>query len=156
MGMESCPAYSWSSLIITITVSHEGACVCVQGSFLQNVIRTLCVLGVGMIMGDGVLTPAISVVSAIEGLGNIPGGGGNISRSQSPQSHSSLSVLCISGRTLSATADTLPAGGLHRCEIHHGTILGLVHALHPLLVVQDIDLLCCPRNISESLTRPLN
>ncbi|CAK0787458.1 hypothetical protein CVIRNUC_010678 [Coccomyxa viridis] len=52
----------------------------VEGRFLQIVIRTLCVLGVGMIMGDGVLTPAISVVSAIEGLGNIPGGGGNIPR----------------------------------------------------------------------------
>ena len=31
-------------------------------------IRVLVVLGVGMIMGDGVLTPAISVVSACEGL----------------------------------------------------------------------------------------
>ena len=61
-----------------------------QGRFLQIVIRTLCVLGVGMIMGDGVLTPAISVVSAIEGLGNIPGGGGNIPRSQSP-SHNAFS-----------------------------------------------------------------
>ena len=32
------------------------------------VIRTLVVIGVGMIMGDGVLTPAVSVVSAVEGL----------------------------------------------------------------------------------------
>lgn len=64
--------------------------MCVQGRFLQIVIRTLCVLGVGMIMGDGVLTPAISVVSAIEGLGNVPGGGGNIPRSQSP-SHNAFS-----------------------------------------------------------------
>jgi hypothetical protein len=55
----------------------------VQTRFLQVVVRTLCVLGVGMIMGDGVLTPAISVVSAIEGLGQIPGGAGNIDRSES-------------------------------------------------------------------------
>ena len=110
MGMELCPAHSWSSLIITITVSHEGACVCVQGRFLQIVIRTLCVLGVGMIMGDGVLTPAISVVSAIEGLGNIPGGGGNIPRSQFPQSQCSqpLPVLCISCRLLPAAVDSSP------------------------------------------------
>ena len=33
-----------------------------------QVIRILVVFGVGAIMGDGVLTPAISVVSAMEGL----------------------------------------------------------------------------------------
>jgi hypothetical protein len=40
----------------------------VQNYHTQNVLRVLVVLGVGMIMGDGVLTPAISVVSACEGL----------------------------------------------------------------------------------------
>ena len=70
----------------------------VQTRFLQVVVRTLCVLGVGMIMGDGVLTPAISVVSAIEGLGQIPGGAGNIDRSECPhlallQMHSSLRTV---------------------------------------------------------------
>ena len=55
---------------------------CSQSRFLQILVRTLCVLGVGMIMGDGVLTPAISVVSAIEGLGQIPGGGGTLERSE--------------------------------------------------------------------------
>lgn len=70
----------------------------VQTRFLQVVVRTLCVLGVGMIMGDGVLTPAISVVSAIEGLGQIPGGAGNIDRSECPhlallQMHSSLRIV---------------------------------------------------------------
>ena len=39
-----------------------------QNRRLQVVIRTLVVIGVGMIMGDGVLTPAVSVVSAVEGL----------------------------------------------------------------------------------------
>ncbi len=39
-----------------------------QNHHTQNIIRVLVVLGVGMIMGDGVLTPAISVVSACEGL----------------------------------------------------------------------------------------
>ena len=39
-----------------------------QNRTVQVVIRTLVVVGVGMIMGDGVLTPAVSVVSAIEGL----------------------------------------------------------------------------------------
>jgi KUP system potassium uptake protein len=34
----------------------------------QNVLRVLVVLGVGAILGDGVLTPAVSVVSACEGL----------------------------------------------------------------------------------------
>lgn len=34
----------------------------------QRSIRVAVVIGVGMIMGDGVLTPAISVVSAAEGL----------------------------------------------------------------------------------------
>ena len=43
-------------------------CGCAQNGHTQNVIRVLVVLGVGMIMGDGVLTPAISVVSACEGL----------------------------------------------------------------------------------------
>lgn len=52
-------------------------------------------LGVGMIMGDGVLTPAISVVSAIEGLGQIPGGGGNIERSKQP-----LKISTVSGCSL--------------------------------------------------------
>ena len=35
---------------------------------MQNVIRTLVVIGVGMILGDGVLTPSVSVLSAMEGL----------------------------------------------------------------------------------------
>ncbi|KAK9823651.1 hypothetical protein WJX72_004427 [[Myrmecia] bisecta] len=35
---------------------------------LQLIVRIMVVIGVGAIMGDGVLTPAISVVSAIEGL----------------------------------------------------------------------------------------
>jgi len=64
--------------------TQKSVCVCLQTRFLQILVRTLCVLGVGMIMGDGVLTPAISVVSAIEGLGQIPGGGGNIERSKRP------------------------------------------------------------------------
>lgn len=40
-------------------ISHAG---------VQRVLLVAVVLGVGLIMGDGVLTPAISVVSAIEGL----------------------------------------------------------------------------------------
>ncbi|KAK9819481.1 hypothetical protein WJX81_002292 [Elliptochloris bilobata] len=40
----------------------------ISNKTLQVVIRTLVVIGVGMIMGDGVLTPAVSVVSAVEGL----------------------------------------------------------------------------------------
>lgn len=39
-----------------------------QNRHTQNILRVLVVAGVGMIMGDGVLTPAISVVSACEGL----------------------------------------------------------------------------------------
>jgi len=34
----------------------------------MQVIRVLVVFGVGAIIGDGVLTPAISVISSIEGL----------------------------------------------------------------------------------------
>ena len=34
----------------------------------SQVIRVLVVFGVGAIIGDGVLTPAISVISSIEGL----------------------------------------------------------------------------------------
>ena len=34
----------------------------------SQVIRVLVVFGVGAIIGDGVLTPAISVLSSIEGL----------------------------------------------------------------------------------------
>ncbi|KAK9819477.1 hypothetical protein WJX81_000858 [Elliptochloris bilobata] len=34
----------------------------------QSVLRTLVVIGVGMIMGDGVLTPSVSVLSSMEGL----------------------------------------------------------------------------------------
>ncbi|KAK9804738.1 hypothetical protein WJX72_002866 [[Myrmecia] bisecta] len=36
--------------------------------WLQLIVRYMVVIGVGAIMGDGVLTPAISVVSAVEGL----------------------------------------------------------------------------------------
>ncbi len=35
---------------------------------MQVALRTLVVIGVGMIIGDGVLTPSISVLSSIEGL----------------------------------------------------------------------------------------
>ena len=42
--------------------------MCAQNRHTQNILRVLVVAGVGMIMGDGVLTPAISVVSACEGL----------------------------------------------------------------------------------------
>lgn len=35
---------------------------------LLQIIRVLVVFGVGAIIGDGVLTPAISVLSSIEGL----------------------------------------------------------------------------------------
>ena len=42
----------------------------VQSQCVQRTVRVLVVLGVGMIMGDGVLTPAVSVVSACEGLQN--------------------------------------------------------------------------------------
>ena len=73
----------------------------VQSRFLQILVRTLCVLGVGMIMGDGVLTPAISVISAIEGLGQIPGGGGTLERSKPDTSahtqHASSHVLPCNG-----------------------------------------------------------
>lgn len=34
----------------------------------QRVLRVLVVMGVGFIMGDGVLTPSMSVLSAVEGL----------------------------------------------------------------------------------------
>lgn len=40
-------------------ISHKGT---------QRCLMVAVVLGVGLIMGDGVLTPAISVVAAIEGL----------------------------------------------------------------------------------------
>jgi hypothetical protein len=39
-----------------------------QGKRMQVALRTLVVVGVGMIAGDGVLTPSISVLSSIEGL----------------------------------------------------------------------------------------
>ncbi|CAL8467497.1 g7035 [Coccomyxa elongata] len=40
----------------------------IESRHTQSILRVLVVAGVGMIMGDGVLTPAISVVSACEGL----------------------------------------------------------------------------------------
>lgn len=40
----------------------------VAGNVVQEALRFMVVLGVGAIMGDGVLTPAVSVVSAVEGL----------------------------------------------------------------------------------------
>ena len=108
--------------------------MCMQGRFLQIVIRTLCVLGVGMIMGDGVLTPAISVVSAIEGLGNIPGGGGNIPRSQSPN-HSALSPCqCCAFPADPCRSVQIPSV-LAACSAVQSIIMSLVHALHPFWVV---------------------
>ncbi len=35
---------------------------------MQTVLRTLVVIGVGMVLGDGVLTPSVSVLSSMEGL----------------------------------------------------------------------------------------
>ena len=40
----------------------------IEHKVTQRVLLVSVVLGVGLIMGDGVLTPAISVVSAVEGL----------------------------------------------------------------------------------------
>lgn len=40
----------------------------IEHKVTQLVLLVLVVLGVGLILGDGVLTPAISVVSAVEGL----------------------------------------------------------------------------------------
>lgn len=40
----------------------------IEHKITQRCLLVAVVLGVGLIMGDGVLTPAISVVSAIEGL----------------------------------------------------------------------------------------
>lgn len=54
---------------------------------MQNILRVLVVAGVGMIMGDGVLTPAISVVSACEGLQQASA---SITRCKPPPSHRSL------------------------------------------------------------------
>ena len=39
-----------------------------QAKWLQTTIGIVVAVGVGMILGDGVLTPAMSVVSACEGL----------------------------------------------------------------------------------------
>lgn len=39
-----------------------------QNKRVQAVLRIAVVLGVGMIVGDGVLTPSMSVLSSIEGL----------------------------------------------------------------------------------------
>ena len=47
---------------------HQYPSAAAQNKHMQNVIRTLVVIGVGMIMGDGVLTPSVSVLSAMEGL----------------------------------------------------------------------------------------
>ena len=49
--------------------------LCVQSRFLQLMLRTLCVLGVGMIMGDGVLTRLPSLSSLpLRAWATIPGG----------------------------------------------------------------------------------
>lgn len=74
-----------------------------QMKWLQKALDVIVVFGVGFLLGDGVLTPAISVVSAVEGLQIAPGVGGSISRSgpppSLPPSHDSLlpAVLSSSG-----------------------------------------------------------
>ncbi|DBA68205.1 TPA: hypothetical protein ACH3X2_013822 [Trebouxia sp. C0005] len=55
----------WS---LTAIVSFKYALIVLQASDSDKVIRVLVVFGVGAIIGDGVLTPAISVISSIEGL----------------------------------------------------------------------------------------
>lgn len=57
-------------------------CMLAQNRHTQSILRVLVVAGVGMIMGDGVLTPAISVVSACEGLQQASA---NITRCELPQ-----------------------------------------------------------------------
>lgn len=49
-----------------------------QKSSLKNLLLLLVLMGTSMIIGDGILTPAISVMSAVSGLeGRIPGFGTN-------------------------------------------------------------------------------
>jgi K+ transporter len=49
---------------------------------MQVALRTLVVVGVGMIVGDGVLTPSISVLSSIEGLAVAAPGNASLQKGQ--------------------------------------------------------------------------
>ena len=58
----------WHLSPLAIQRGSTPLCAAAQNKHTQNVIRTLVVIGVGMILGDGVLTPSVSVLSAMEGL----------------------------------------------------------------------------------------
>lgn len=67
-----------------------------QKVWLQKGLDIIVVFGVGFLLGDGVLTPAISVVSAVEGLQIAPGVGNSISRSGPPPSLARFTVPPLS------------------------------------------------------------
>jgi len=83
------------SLVIVITVQYawlamylgskgEGGTIVLKGlltSSLKNLhaisfVSVLTIIGVALFIGDGVITPAISILSAVEGIRLIPGFGG--------------------------------------------------------------------------------
>ncbi len=61
----------WLPLVHTCWLQHQtthDTPVTQRSKAYQRALRILVVVGVGFILGDGVLTPSVSVLSAIEGI----------------------------------------------------------------------------------------
>ncbi len=71
--------YAW--LAMSLSIKGEGGIIVIK-EILAKIVKTgrraafatfLGYVGVSLLMGDGVITPAISILSAVEGLELIPG-----------------------------------------------------------------------------------
>lgn len=71
--------YAW--LAMSLSKKGEGGTIVLRGLLIPllrtgraaSLVTLMTILGVSLLMGDGVITPAISILSAVEGLPLIPG-----------------------------------------------------------------------------------
>ncbi|HZD43878.1 MAG TPA: KUP/HAK/KT family potassium transporter, partial [Methanomicrobiales archaeon] len=72
--------YAW--LAMSLGMKGEGGTIVLRelllphlkpGGMLAAIVSALTIVGVALLMGDGVITPAISILSAVEGIVLIPG-----------------------------------------------------------------------------------
>ena len=71
--------YTW--LAMSLSIRGEGGTIVLREAFISllksgktmGIVTILTFVGVSLLMGDGVITPAISILSAVEGMVLIPG-----------------------------------------------------------------------------------
>ena len=79
LGLLVCVEYSW--LAMSLSKKGEGGTIVLR-EILKSLLKSkskitlitfLSFIGISLFIGDGVITPAISILSAVEGLRYIPG-----------------------------------------------------------------------------------